>query len=450
MRNRLPMPWKTLALALGLLAPAAARAEILLVETADVIPTSVVSLPRTYYVPTTFTSSSVVMPTSYATAYDLSPTSYYAPASTILPTRYYVPARYYATSYIAPTAYVAPTSYVETGYTTYRRGLFGRRRYVETSYLYEPSWAVTPTYYVAPRSYVASAAVVASSACCETASPAVVQAAPIRESRPVAEPMPERQAGGTIESSAVGEPEDRIEPIVPSVAQPRKQTVVPNGTTGGQGAGAGATSSGTGATSNPGGATVPSTPAPAAAVPTTRDTRPAPAAQPTPAAADAAKAATNPQTKTADGPTPPARTEPEPPNFAPAPVPAPAGPSNPLDFPNMDDATRRSSYKPVAPSFSTRLAQNVLRGRVVSADSRLPESGVEVILVDRMGRFENRRARTDASGRFALVVPEGDWTILLTMPSGRALPVEEGVVTASAGKVSDRWGRELTNLILSR
>ena len=75
---------------------------------------------------------------------------------------------------------------------------------------------------------------------------------------------------------------------------------------------------------------------------------------------------------------------------------------------------------------------------------------MQVILVDRKNRFEDRTTRTDSTGRFALALPEGDWTILLTMPSGRALPVEEGLVTASAGKVSDRWGRELSNLVLSR
>ena len=48
MRNRLPVPRKSILLALGLLATAAtARADITLVETADVVPTSVVALPRT-------------------------------------------------------------------------------------------------------------------------------------------------------------------------------------------------------------------------------------------------------------------------------------------------------------------------------------------------------------------------------------------------------------------
>jgi hypothetical protein len=73
-----------------------------------------------------------------------------------------------------------------------------------------------------------------------------------------------------------------------------------------------------------------------------------------------------------------------------------------------------------------------------------------VILSDSQGRYLNRTTRTDASGRFAITLPAGDWTILLTMPSGRALPVEQGFVTASEGKVSDRWGRELNNLVLSR
>ncbi len=445
MRNRLSVPRRALALAFGLLATAAtARGDITLYETVDVVPRSVVALPRSYYVPTSYVSeSSVVVPTSYASVYDLTPTSYYVPTSYVVPTSYYVPTRY------ASTSYYVPTSFYETSYV-YRRRPFGRR-YVETSYLAAPTVALTPTYYVAPRSYVATSAVVGTSLCCGETAPAVMPSAPVRAARPLAEPMPERQAGGSIESSAVGETEDRLEPITPPNPS-RQRPAGTNGNASGAAGNAGSSTSGVAGTGTPAAAS------PTIPGPTPRDTRPTPAGPGTtggtptttggPAPVESTpKAATNPVTKPAEAASPPQRTE-----FEPPPVPAPVGPGNPLDFPgpNTDDATRRSSYKPVVPTIGTRLAQNVLRGRVVSADTRLPESGVEVILVERRNRFDDRTTRTDASGRFALVVPEGDWTIHLTMPSGRALPVEQGLVTASAGKVSDRWGRELTNLVLSR
>lgn len=472
MRNRQHMPPKTFALALGLAAMAAtARGEITLIETVDVVPTSVVALPRSYYVPSSFVSSSSVFPTSYASVYDLTPTSYYVPTSYYTSTSYVVPTRYYVpTSSYIPTSYYAPASVYETSYT-YRRGLFGRRRYAETTYLYEPTVVVRPTTYYAPTSYVARSVVVGSSLCCETSSPAVVSAPPIRENRPVAEPTPERQAGGAIESSAVGDQEDRIEPIVPATPPATRQRSAPsntgalNGNTSNTPGNVGSPSTGTG----PGGTTGAASPAAGASAnptPGARDSKivptvpgstagapgatggPAPAAG---AADSTAKGATTPVPKPADPASPPVRTEPEPPPF-PATLPSPAGTGDPLGFPSLEESGRRSAYKPVVPSIDNRarLVQNVLRGRVVSADSLQPESGVQVILVDRKNRFADRTTRTDSSGRFALALPEGDWTILLTMPSGRALPVEQGLVTASAGKVSDRWGRELSNLVLSR
>jgi hypothetical protein len=425
MRNRLP--WTPLALTLGLLAPGLCRAQVTLVETVGYVPTSVVALPRTYYVPTVYGTSS---------------TSYYVPTS------YYAPSRYYATSYYVPTAY------------SYYRRPFRRYRYFETAYLYEPTVYASPTYYVAPSAYVASSAVTTSSLCCETA--ATVVAAPTRSSQASVEPVSPRSAGGTIESSVAGEPDDQVEqagstnprPFIPA---DRARGSNAGGTSSAVGSGPGATGGlatpSRGQTSTGSGTGVGEASRESRAIPS----QPVPAGNTGSVGAGAGTSggAVRPPQGTiapADSASPPARTEPE--FTPPAPIPSPAGPGNPLEFPNVsgDEAVRRSANKPVIPSLDAprRLAQSILRGRVVSADTRMPETGVEVILIDRLGRFANRTTRTDATGRFALALPEGDWSILLTMPSGRALAVEQGVVTASAGKVSDRWGRELTNLVLSR
>jgi hypothetical protein len=456
MRNRLP--WTPLALTLGLLAPYASRADITIVETVDVVPTSVVALPRTYYVPTSYVATSAALVASPTTViYNDSPTSYVVPTSYYVPTSYVVPTRYYV-----PTSYYVPTAY------TYRRP-FRRNRFVETAYLYETAAYVSPRYYVAPTTYVPSSTVVTSSLCCESASPVVTT--PPRAQAAI-EPMAPRSSGGTIESSAAGDPDEQVTPAGASGLRPISPSV--------PGRGAGGTSSAVEA--NPAGTSGKASPpntgaggaAPAGAAPTfgtgstsnptARDSRgvaqpPAPGpgspagstgAATGPAAGTTKGAGSNPAgtPAPADSTSPPLRTEPD---LPPAPVPSPAAPADPLGLPSTDEAIRRSSNKPVLSTRDLRpLAQNILRGRVVSADTRSPETGVTVILVDRQGRFSDRTTRTDATGRFALALPEGDWTIVLTMPSGRQLPVEEGLVTASAGKVSDRWGRELSNLVISR
>ncbi|HEY2158267.1 MAG TPA: carboxypeptidase regulatory-like domain-containing protein [Isosphaeraceae bacterium] len=448
MRNRLP--WTPLAMTLGLLAPNASRADITLVETVDVVPTSVVALPRTYYAPTSYVATSAPLVASPSTViYDVSPTAYYVPTSYFVPTRYYVP-----TSYYVPTAY------------SYRRP-FRRNRFVETAYLYEAPAYVTPTYYAAPRTYVPSSTVVSSSLCCESASPVV--AAPSRSSEAAIEPMAPRPSGGTIESSAAGDPDEQVAPAGASGLRPITPSVPGRGT-GGTSSAVGANPAGTNgnappANKGPGGA-APSGASPTLGTgspsnPTTRDSRgvaqpPAPGSGNTPgspgsgtgAATKGAGSAPPAPTPAPDSATPPQRPEPD---LPPGPVPSPAAPADPLGLPSTDEAIRRSSNKPVLSTRDLRpLVQNILRGRVVSADTRVPETGVTVILVDRQGRFADRTTRTDANGRFSLALPEGDWTIVLTMPSGRELPVEEGLVTASAGKVSDRWGRELSNLVISR
>ena len=79
--------------------------------------------------------------------------------------------------------------------------------------------------------------------------------------------------------------------------------------------------------------------------------------------------------------------------------------------------------------------RNVLFGRVKARDTNEPEEGVRVTISSRTKAFEDRVALTDAFGRFAVKVPDGDWIVNVTMPSGRVYSVSE--ITVSNGLITD-------------
>ena len=55
---------------------------------------------------------------------------------------------------------------------------------------------------------------------------------------------------------------------------------------------------------------------------------------------------------------------------------------------------------------------------------------------------------TNAFGGFAIRLSDGEWTVNVTMPSGRVYPVRS--ITVSNGRVVDNQeGREVHNLIIS-
>ena len=70
------------------------------------------------------------------------------------------------------------------------------------------------------------------------------------------------------------------------------------------------------------------------------------------------------------------------------------------------------------------------------------------MLSNRTRTFDDRMAMTDAFGRFAVRVPDGDWTVKVTMPSGRVYSVSE--ITVSNGLISDPEGRDVPSLTITR
>ena len=374
------------------------RAQVLYLETADWLPTaSVLALPTSYVVAGTYAvPTSYTIPTVYATAYVTE------------------------SALLAPTTYVAPT-YYETRFR--RGGLFGRRLVETTRAYYLPTTAYYPTTYYYPTTFssptVLDTSVVStgyttarSSNCCggET----IVAAAPAvrmypSEQTPVATTPAPRTNTRSRTSPIQSEPaeDDSINSNVPELppreAPPRSDA---------SGAAAGRSDS------------PPNPPAPARV-------------QPKPASPNMS-------------PTSPASS-----GGVERPT-APAGPEDLEPAPAGDQTTgsgsggRRVVQKPVLPASREVRSQfrNVLFGRVKTRDTNEPEEGVRVTISNRTNAYADRVALTDAFGRFAVKVPDGDWTVNVTMPSGRAYSVSQ--ITVSNGLISDDIGRDIPSLVITR
>ena len=73
---------------------------------------------------------------------------------------------------------------------------------------------------------------------------------------------------------------------------------------------------------------------------------------------------------------------------------------------------------------------------------------MRITVASRVGSFENRVATTDAYGRYAVRLPDGDWTVNVEMPSGRVYPVSQ--ITISGGQIVDNFGRDIPSLTITR
>jgi hypothetical protein len=119
------------------------------------------------------------------------------------------------------------------------------------------------------------------------------------------------------------------------------------------------------------------------------------------------------------------------------------------------DTVRRQAQRPRMPAQPqpyVRTAKkgnlNVLEGKVVSMETGQPEEGVRVTLSNRLGIFADRPALTDAYGRFAVKLPDGDWTVKVTTPRGRIYAVSQ--LTVSNGQITDDQGRDIPSLTITR
>ena len=365
---------------------------------------TILTVPTSYVAPTSaYSSTSLVFPTSYAmpTVY---PTSYVVPS--VYPTSYVSP-----TYSLSPTAYLVPT-YSRAGRPWARRRLFERPIFTETSYYWPtasyiptsfyPSSVIYPTSVVYPT--VRDYQVVTSSArICDETMPAMSAVA--------ADSFPETTSRVPRATRSPG-PSQTPAPIVNS--QPAPSAEGPTGERTGSG-------------------DVPSNPA----TPAQNTTPPLPQA---PAMRNTAA----PMTPTPDSAQPGGRT----PELGPQPA-----DSGPLVLPpepvseQPEEAVRREARRPVGLSVP-RASRNILEGKVVSGEGGQAEENVRVTVSNRAGAFVDRTDTTDAYGRYAIRVPDGDWTVKVSMPSGRVHDVYQ--LTVSGDQITDDRGEAVASLTITR
>jgi hypothetical protein len=411
-------------------------------------------------------------------------TSYVVSASWAAPTAYAVPT-YYTTAYWMDPVVLAQPTYAATAYVS-RRGLFRRRWLVERPVLTAYSTSYVPTTYVVPApsyratSYsltdpmVVPSAYVASADCpCPTA---VASAAPTYSS-------PSRSSGATTSGGASrsravrSEADDRAS--MSSNVEPPPENLNPVGS--GE---ANANATETAPSIKPDlpariGDNTDNTPPPppaaagtgSAAINATGGNPQGGASRPTPAAGGAG------QTGGAGSSSPGGGTNPNPsggnagagnsgasnPGLgnsgtrsnpgAIAPPTAPAAPADSgLGAPppiGPSGETRRDSMRPS--TYATRPARasfrNVLIGTVNSSSAGQPEEDVRVS-VRNISTGSGKSTTTNAFGRFAVSLADGDWAVDVTMPSGRVYEVSR--LRVSDGLITDSQGRRVPTLDITR
>jgi hypothetical protein len=408
-----------------------------------------------YILPTTTTWS---VPTAYVATSSVVPSSYLIPSALVVPS-------FYPTAYFADEVVLAPaTTYIET---RYRRGLlgrlFGRDRLVERSVIasypaYVPTSFSWPTYYPTTYSVVRDYTPTAldSQVAYETAyatSPAYLCAevvsnwrVPVREAPAVKVPGTSANRGSKqVESDAVGES------TIPSNVDPEPgaYTPIPNSQptedkSKAKSAVQTTPAKGSEADSPPNPPLVKKEPNAASA-----ETGPAAQPQEKKAASKKDEAASKKEAATPKAAGSPAK------KLEPPKVPTddksdlPLEPASPGA--NNPGETRYEVKRPVNPALSAMRPErrNVLFGKVESSAAGQPEEEVRVIVTSRSNRAIRHEGMTDAYGRFAIKLSEGDWTVNVTMPSGRVYPVSQ--ITVTGGRILDeREGREVPSLIITR
>jgi hypothetical protein len=377
------------------------------------------------------------------------PTSYLVSSSYVLPSAYYTyTPTYYSTTYVSEPVVLAPTSYVATAYySTWfprLRGLFNRplvatsaTTYVPTTYAtayyfptyystYRPTAYYTPTVLSYPTVWETAYVTSPTSWCDEVASTAAPRSA-----------TPSTGAAGARggEGSRTVQSQPTEESAIPSTVPPppAREPAAPNRSR---------EESARAKIQNPpgGGDNTPPTPIP---VPREQTTAPRPDAN---RSAGGQGAGSTTERQTGGATTTPSR--PNPPN-APGQQDGRTLPLEPSDAPGT---VRSESRRPAFPSRTLRTdLRNVLRGSVVSQDSGEPLEGVRLAFSSRTNTMVDRVTLSDAFGHFAIRLPDGDWTVKVTMPSGRAsVPMGVRYVTASNGKVTDEQGVEIPSLLIER
>jgi hypothetical protein len=396
---------------------------VLVAPTGYVVPTTYV-VPSSYsvYLPTTYTS---LLPTTYTS---LLPTSYVATtyeSAPIIPTVYTTAAAlptYATASYSVPASYYVPTTYV-------------------------------PSRWVVPTSYgVSTASVDCCDPCAVGDSGVRLMGAPVSSAT---KGTPARSSPAQGESSAVKLPSNLES--TPNNAPESAAGAEP--TTKREPASGAGVDSGMPSPEKDLGA-APAPPAPGAVTPIGPEAAAAAGGETGKAAG--ANSATQPRTKGESKS--PAQPQPggaggggaKPPAAKPPVAPggdlpieaAPAGEAETRQRSALRPDLSKTSRSVVQPYRRTARNLNWLEGKVVALENGRPEEGVRITLSSKRSGFGDVVVLTDASGRYGVRLPDGDWTVKVTMPSGRVYAVSELVV--SEGQINDDLGRPIPSLTITR
>lgn len=340
----------------------------------------------------------------------------YTPTSSILtvPTSYVstVPTSYVSTSYL-PTAYVVPTSLSYSGLQTVRYSptsyYLTESAYILPRRVYRPTTYYSPRSYYLPRTYV-------------TRSLVDYDLTPTSYYLPTTIDMP---LVTTSASSLCCEVQPACDTVAPAAAAP--SVPANNGSSNGS------------STFNPDTGTNGETPS---------------LENPNKVIESSPKAAAPVVPKDSSVGTPPAAPAQPPANSA---APAEVNPSNPvapapdedlLGPPPAEPPTAGLQHEVQRPVYRASTARSTLHGKIVSATDGKPEKGVTITLADARGRFKDKMKVTGDDGTFSIVLPEGDWTVLV--PSADGKTVIERPITVSGGLITDDKDTAVSMLTLNR
>lgn len=360
-----------------------------------------------------------------------------------------------STSYLVPTAYFVPTTYVTTGYaveeTSYLVPSYFATSYVVPTTQYFATSARFPSWYETSYEVLPTSIAMASDPCgsavidpCATVASTSVQApmvvGPDVSHEATAPPVVSSQS--PVYSETPSASPKRLPDPVPSTVRPAPRLEsIPDDQPESPAEATGAEPTTKRNTAPPGGG--------AGQAPATDAGVPSPPIAPVPEREPAQPLSE-----------PSAITPIEPPAPGGQPPVAPSGNANPIEVPKIQEleARTREVRRPVMPAMSRsgvaeryrRQAQGlgVLEGKVVSGESGVPESGVRVTLVNRAKTFVDRVLTTDPAGHYAVRLPDGDWTVKVSMPSGKVYAVSQ--LTVSQGQISDDLGRDIPTLVITR
>jgi hypothetical protein len=91
--------------------------------------------------------------------------------------------------------------------------------------------------------------------------------------------------------------------------------------------------------------------------------------------------------------------------------------------------------------------RNILVGTVLADADREPEEGVR-IRVRNLAGGAGKDTTTNAFGRFAVRLPDGDWAVDVATRSGRVYEVSQ--IRVANGVITDNQGRRVPSLEITR